>query len=213
MELDSVLPYALLVFTSFFTLVNPISILPVFLGLTTELSEKQKLDIARRAIFAAFVILCGFAFSGQFLFKFFAISVDSLRIVGGAIFFIIGYDMLNARLSPIKGGKDEITKAAKDIAITPLAIPMLCGPGAITNAIVLMEDAATIPHKIAFVAAVVVVLIICYVIFAFSTKIVRFLGETGINVMLRLMGLIIMVIAVEFFLAGIRPFINSFIAQ
>lgn len=213
MELDSVLPYALLVFTSFFTLVNPISILPVFLGLTTELTEKQKLDIARRAIFAAFVILCGFAFSGQFLFKFFAISVDSLRIVGGAIFFIIGYDMLNARLSPIKGGKDEITKAAKDIAITPLAIPMLCGPGAITNAIVLMEDASTIPHKIAFVAAVVVVLIICYVIFAFSTKIVRFLGETGINVMLRLMGLIIMVIAVEFFLAGIRPFINSFIAQ
>ncbi|MBR2477269.1 MAG: NAAT family transporter, partial [Bacteroidales bacterium] len=178
MELDSVLPYALLVFTSFFTLVNPISILPVFLGLTSELTEKQKLEIARRAIFAAFLILCGFAFSGQFLFKFFGISVDSFRIVGGAIFFVIGFDMLNARLSPIKGGKDEVHKAAKDIAITPLAIPMLCGPGAITNAIVLMEDAMTIAHKVAFVSAVIVVLVFCYIIFAFSTKIVRYLGET-----------------------------------
>lgn len=213
MELDAVFPYALLVFTSFFTLVNPISILPVYLGLTSELDEKQKLDIAKKAVFAALLILLGFAFSGQFLFKFFGISVNSFRIVGGAIFFFVGFDMLNARLSPIKGGKDEINKAANNIAITPLAIPMLCGPGAITNAIVLMEDATTIPHKIAFVAAVVVVLILSYLIFAFSTKIVRYLGETGINVMLRIMGLIIMVIAVEFFFAGIRPFINSFIAQ
>jgi hypothetical protein len=108
-------------------------------------------------------------------------------------------------------GKDEIHKAARDIAITPLAMPMLCGPGAITNAIVLMEDAYTIPHKIAFVISVVVVLLLSYLIFAFSTRIVKYLGETGINVMLRIMGLIIMVIAVEFFMAGIRPFINSFI--
>lgn len=211
MEHNSVISYALLVFTSFFTLVNPISILPVYLGLTSEIGRKEKLAIASRAVFAALLIILGFAFSGQFLFKFFGISVDSFRIVGGAIFFVVGFDMLNARLSPIKGGHDEIHKAAKDIAITPLAIPMLCGPGAITNAIVLMEDASTIPHKIAFVCSVMVVLLLCYIIFAFSTRIVKYLGETGINVMLRIMGLIIMVIAVEFFLAGIRPFINSFI--
>lgn len=213
MTLEQVFPYALLVFTSFFTLVNPISILPVYLGLTSGLDKKQKLDIAKRAVFAALLILLGFAFSGQFLFKFFSISVDSFRIVGGAIFFVVGFDMLNARLSPIKGAKDEISKAAKDIAITPLAIPMLCGPGAITNAIVMMEDAHTIAHKIAFVAAVMTVLILCYIIFAFSARIVKYLGETGINVMLRIMGLIIMVIAVEFFLAGIRPFISSFLSQ
>ncbi|MBQ8645193.1 MAG: NAAT family transporter [Bacteroidales bacterium] len=211
MEQNSVISYALLVFTSFFTLINPISILPVFLSLTSQIGTKEKLLIASRAVFAALLILLGFAFSGQFLFKFFGISVDSFRIVGGAIFFIVGFDMLNARLSPIKGGKDEIHKAAKDIAITPLAIPMLCGPGAITNAIVLMEDASTIPLKIAFVVSVVVVLVLSYIIFAFSTKIVKYLGETGINVMLRIMGLIIMVIAVEFFLAGIRPFIYSFL--
>ena len=212
MDFDSVFPYALLVFTSFFTLINPISILPVYLGLTSELDKKHKLDIARNAAFYALLILLGFAFSGQFLFKFFGISVASFRIVGGAIFFVVGFDMLNARLSPIKGGKDDISKVAKNIAITPLAIPMLCGPGAITNAIVLMEDASTFAHKIAFVGAVLVVLLLTYLIFAFSTKIVRYLGETGINVMLRIMGLIIMVIAVEFFFAGLKPFINSFIA-
>lgn len=211
MDQNSVFAYSLLVFTSFFTLINPISILPVYLGLTSEIGNKEKLQIASRAIIAALFILLGFAFSGQFLFKFFGISVDSFRIVGGAIFFVVGFDMLNARLSPIKGGKDEIHKAAKDIAITPLAIPMLCGPGAITNAIVLMEDAVTIPHKIAFVISVLVVLLLCYLIFAFSTRIVKYLGETGINVMLRIMGLIIMVIAVEFFKAGITPFIDSFL--
>lgn len=211
MEQNSVIAYSLLVFTSFFTLINPISILPVYLGLTAEIGNKEKLQIASRAVFAALLILLGFAFSGQFLFKFFGISVDSFRIVGGAIFFIVGFDMLNARLSPIKGGKDEIHKAAKDIAITPLAIPMLCGPGAITNAIVLMEDAVTISHKIAFAVSVLVVLLLSYLIFAFSTRIVKYLGETGINVMLRIMGLIIMVIAVEFFKAGITPFINSFL--
>ncbi len=211
MDQNSVFAYSLLVFTSFFTLINPISILPVFLGLTSEIGNKEKLQIASRAIIAALFILLGFAFSGQFLFKFFGISVDSFRIVGGAIFFVVGFDMLNARLSPIKGGKDEIHKAAKDIAITPLAIPMLCGPGAITNAIVLMEDAVTFPHKIAFVISVLVVLLLCYLIFAFSTRIVKYLGETGINVMLRIMGLIIMVIAVEFFKAGITPFIDSFL--
>jgi multiple antibiotic resistance protein len=173
MEHNSVISYALLVFTSFFTLVNPISILPVYLGLTSEIGRKEKLAIASRAVFAALLIILGFAFSGQFLFKFFGISVDSFRIVGGAIFFVVGFDMLNARLSPIKGGHDEIHKAAKDIAITPLAIPMLCGPGAITNAIVLMEDASTIPHKIAFVCSVMVVLLLCYIIFAFSTRIVK----------------------------------------
>ena len=213
MDVNSVVPYALLVFTSFFTLINPISILPVFLGLTSELDKKHQLEIARRAVFSALLILLGFAFSGQFLFKFFGISVDSFRIVGGAIFFVVGFDMLNARLSPIKGGKDDISKVGKDIAITPLAIPMLCGPGAITNAIVLMEDATTIAHKFAFVAAVLVVIMLAYLIFAFSTKIVRYLGETGINVMLRIMGLIIMVIAVEFFKAGITPFINSFMGS
>ncbi|MEG1586969.1 MAG: MarC family protein [Bacteroidales bacterium] len=211
--MNEIFNYGLLVFTSFFTLVNPISAMPVFLGLTAEIEGKKKEEIARRAVIAAFIIIMVFAFSGQFLFKFFHISVDSFRIVGGAIFFVMGFDMLNARLSPIKGKESEINAAARDIAITPLAIPMLCGPGSITNGIVLMEDADSIPMKITFVIGLALMLTLTYIILVSSSKIVKYLGETGINVMLRLMGLIIMVIAVEFFFAGIRPFIESFLAK
>ena len=211
--MQDVFNYGLLVFTSFFTLVNPISAMPVFLGLTSEIEPSKRIEIARRAVIAAFIIIMVFAFCGQFLFKFFHISVDSFRIVGGAIFFVMGFDMLNARLSPIKGQPSEINSAARDIAITPLAIPMLCGPGSITNAIVLMEDAQTVTLKLTFVISLALMILLTYVILASSSKIVKYLGETGINVMLRLMGLIVMVIAVEFFLSGIRPFITSVLGR
>lgn len=181
--------------------------MPVFLGLTADMESKHRMDVAKRAVIAALIILLVFAFTGQFLFKVFNISVNSFRIVGGAIFFVVGFDMLNARLSAIKVKDSEIQRAVKDIAITPLAIPMLCGPGAITNGIVLMDDADTLPLKITFVVVLLLVMAVTYLILVSSSKLVKFLGQTGINIMMRLMGLIIMVIAVEFFLAGIKPFL------
>ena len=211
--MNEILNYGLLVFTSFFTLVNPISVMPVFLGLTSELDDRKRVEVARRAVTCAFLLLLMFAFCGQFLFKFFQISVDSLRIVGGAIFLVVGFDMLNARLSPIKGTPEEINSAARDIAITPLGIPMLCGPGSITNAIVLMEDAHSWALKLTFVVSLLTMILITYVTLSFSSKIVRYLGETGINIMLRIMGLIVMVIAVEFFLGGLRPYIVGILAE
>lgn len=203
------LTYSLLVFTSFFTIINPVSVMPVFLGLTVELGPRDRLSIVKRAVLAAFLLILGFAFAGQFLFMFFNISINSFRIVGGVIFFVVGFDMLNARLSSIKVKESEIKQTVRDVAITPLAIPMLCGPGAITNGIVLMQQADDLSHKVAFVASLVAVMITTYLILASSSKLVKIMGQTGINVMMRIMGLIIMVIAVEFFLTGIRPFLES----
>lgn len=203
------LTYGLLVFTSFFTLINPISAMPVFLGLTTTMDQQNKTAIVKRALIATLLILLFFAFSGQFLFKFFGISVDSFRIAGGAIFFVMGFDMLNARLSTIKVKESEVKQAVKDIAITPLAIPMLCGPGAITNAIVQMEDAHGFWMKVTFVVALLAMIAVTYVVLVSSSRLVKLLGETGINVMMRLMGLIVMVIAVEFFLTGLKPYLIS----
>jgi multiple antibiotic resistance protein len=208
-NMNELLAYGLLVFTSFFTLINPISAMPVFLGLTSDMESKDRVAVAKRAVLVSLIIVLVFAFSGQFLFRVFGISVNSFRIVGGAIFFVVGFDMLNARLSPIKAKGSEIKQTIKDIAITPLAIPMLCGPGAITNAIVLMEDADSILLKVVFVVALCLMLLVTYLILISSSKLIKRFGETGINVMMRLMGLIVMVIAVEFFLAGIRPFLES----
>jgi multiple antibiotic resistance protein len=205
--MNELLSFGLLAFTSFFSLINPMGIMPVFITMTTDLTPEQRKVTARKAIFVAFVTIIIFAFSGQLLFKFFGISVNSFRIVGGVIFFIMGMDMLQARLGKVKINNSEVKKYVNDISITPLAIPILCGPGAITNSIVLMEDAATISHKLILVAAVLFVLLITFVLLLSSSRITKLLGETGNNVLMRLMGLILMVIAVEFFFSGLKPFL------
>lgn len=197
--------FALLCFTSFFSLMNPLGIMPVFITMTANLEAQDQRKTARKAMVAAFLTLLAFAFSGQLLFNFFGISVNSFRIVGGIIFFQMGADMLQARLGKVKVPKHEIEEYVADISITPLAIPMICGPGCISNAIVLMEDANSLGQQAILVGIISVVCLLTYIILFSSTKISNFLGETGNNVLMRLMGLILMVIAVEFFLSGAKP--------
>ena len=139
--MDTLLPVALLCFTSFFTLTNPLGTMPVFLTMTQGLNQQERRAIVKRATIVAFITLMVFTFSGQFLFKFFGISTNGFRIAGGFIIFKIGFDMLQARYSSAKLNDDEMKAYADDISITPFAIPMLCGPGAIANAIMLMDDA------------------------------------------------------------------------
>jgi multiple antibiotic resistance protein len=127
--------------------------------------------------------------------------------VGGVIFFLMGMDMLQARLGKVKIKESEVKKYVNDISVTPLAIPMICGPGAITNSIVLMEDATSIGKVSVLFLSVFVVMLLTYLILISSSKILKFLGETGKNVLMRLMGLIVMVIAVEFFFSGLKPII------
>ena len=197
--------FALLCFTSFFSLMNPLGVMPVFITMTSNLEPADRRRTARKAMIAAFITLLAFAFSGQLLFNFFGISVSSFRIVGGIIFFQMGSDMLQARLGKVKVPKHEIEKYVADISITPLAIPMICGPGCISNAIVLMEDAISIEQQVILIGIMSFVCLLTYVILFSSVKISAILGETGNNVLMRLMGLILMVIAVEFFLSGARP--------
>ena len=152
------LAFALLVFTSYFSIINPLSTMPVFMTMTSELTVKQQRLTARKAIVVSFLTMIAFAFSGQLLFNFFGISADAFRIVGGIIFFQMGSDMLQARLVRVKVQEDEVKSYVSDISITPLAIPMICGPGAITNSIVMMQDANTSAKKIIFVSIVALIL-------------------------------------------------------
>ena len=200
---------ALLYFASFITILNPLGVMPVFMTMTAELSDKQRKQTATKAVFIAFVILLVFAFGGQLLFKFFGISVNGFRIVGGIIFFIIGYDMLHARFSKLKMEDDMVKSYAEDISITPLAIPIIAGPGAITNSIVLMEDSNTFILKIILILTIAVTLLITLLVLLSAGKIIKLLGETGNKIMIKLMGLIMMVIAVEFFFAGLKPIVQS----
>ena len=108
---------------------------------------------------------------------------------------------------------EEIKTYADDISITPLAIPMLCGPGAIANAIVLMQDAHTIEMKSTLIGMIALIYFITFLILRASTRLVKILGETGNNVMMRLMGLILMVIAVECFVSGLKPILVGILKE
>jgi len=200
--MDTILPFALLCFTSFFTLTNPLGTMPVFLTMTHGMTDRERQSVVSRATLVAFITIMVFTFTGQFLFKFFGISTNGFRIAGGVIIFKIGFDMLQARYTPMKLKDEEIKTYADDISITPLGIPMLCGPGAIANAIVLMQDAHTIQMKGVLIGMI-----------AFIYLITFFMGETGNNVMMRLMGLILMVIAVECFVSGVKPILVDILKE
>lgn len=204
--------FALIVFTSFFTLINPLALMPVFMSMSSSMTTKQRNKTAFKATLISFIMLLIFAFGGQFIFSFFSISIDSLRIVGGVIFFFVGFDMLQARLSRIKSSGETQEEFSNDIAITPLAIPMICGPGSITNGIVLMEDANSFGYKVILVVGLTIVMLITYFVLLSSSKLIKWMGDMGIKVMMRLMGLIVMVIAVEFFFAGLKPIITNILA-
>ena len=211
--MNELLTFGILTFTSFFTLINPLGTMPIFMTMTSQLDVSHRNKTAKKAAIVSFITIIIFAFSGQLLFNFFGISVNSFRIVGGVIFFLMGMDMLQARLGKVKVNPSEVKTYVNDISVTPLAIPMICGPGALTNAIVMMEDATTTPMKLVLIIAVIAVMIVTYIILYSSSKIMKILGETGMNVLMRLMGLIVMVIAVEFFFSGLRPILIDILSS
>lgn len=203
------LTFGIFCFTTFLTIINPLSLMPVYLTMTSELSAEDKRITALKAVITAFITMVTFAFAGQAIFDFFQITTNGLRVAGGIIFLLIGMDMLQARLPRIRIKKEDVKEFVSDISVTPLGIPMICGPGAITNSIILMGDAKSPAMKGMLFASMLAVSALTLVILLFSPRIVKFIGETGNKVMMRIMGLIVMVVAVELFFAGLKPIIRD----
>ncbi len=207
--MDELLNFALLSFASLFSVVNPVGVVPVFITMTAGLERVAVRRTATRAVVTSFLILLTFALTGQMLFQFFGISVNSLRVVGGVIFFFIGYDMLQARLSRTKLDEESEPEYVSDIAITPLAIPIISGPGAITTIIVRMGDAPNLLSQVAVLGVTLLVMLITLALLIGGERVMRTLGDSGSKVLMRLMGLIVMSIAVEFFFGGLTPIVRE----
>lgn len=205
--------FLLLVLTSFFTLINPLGVMSIFLSMTAGLEQKKKNKTARKAVFVAFITLSLFAFGGKYIFDIFGISVNSLKVVGGIIFLFVGHDMLEARIgrTKITDSDKQIDAYVNDISVTPLAIPLICGPGAITNAIVLMQDTQSTMEIVLLIFGLAIILFLTYLISIGGLKIQRFIGDTGNKVLMRIMGLIVMVIAIEFLFGGLKPILIDII--
>ncbi|MCL6415568.1 MarC family protein [Aestuariirhabdus sp. Z084] len=209
---NELLEFFLLCLTSLFTMINPLSVTPIFTSMTSQLDRATARRVAGKATLTAAIILILFAVTGQFIFKIFSITVDSLRIVGGVIFFIMGYEMIQARLSKIRFDKDnlhEMESYTQDIAITPIAIPLIAGPGAIASVIILMSSNTGLVYHLMLFSSIALVALVTYVFLLFSTPIMDRLGESGNKVLLRIMGLIVMVIGVEFFVGGLTPIVRN----
>jgi multiple antibiotic resistance protein len=199
--------FALLCFTSLLAIINPLSVVPMYLALTDGYAPAHRQRTLRSGIVTAFAVLVVFALLGGTIFQFFGITIHAFRIAGGIIFFGIGMDMLQAKRTRGKATEEEEEEGRmkEDVGITPLGIPMITGPGAITTVMVLMTQAAAWPRVAAVLGAVMLVLAITYLTLRAAPAILHFFGRTGLNVMTRIMGLLVAVIAVQFIVDGIRP--------
>ena len=185
--------------------------MPIYTMITEGVDDITSRAVARRAVLAAFVGILSFALTGKFIFSFFNVSVDGLKVVGGFLFFVMGYDMLQgkeARVKTVSVAEKMSLHDAMIKAITPLAIPVICGPGTITVITVMMQETKGTVDRLALLLATVLVCLICYFVLIGSKRIMKVLGDSGQKVFFRLMGLIVMMIAVEFFFNGIAPYIK-----
>lgn len=204
---DALIAFALLCFTSLLAIINPLSAAPMYLALTDGYTAEHRRRTLRSAIVTAFLVLLVFASLGGTIFQLFGITIDAFRIAGGIIFFGIGMDMLQAKRTRGKATEEEEREATtkEEVGITPLGVPMITGPGAITTVMVLMTQATT-PARVAVVGgAVVSVLAIAWLVLAAAPRLLGFFGQTGLNVMTRIMGLLVTVIGVQFIVDGARP--------
>lgn len=196
--------FAILSFTSLLAIVNPLGAVPLYVALTAPYTPGHRAATLRRAIMTAFAVLVAFALAGTWILQFFGITRQAFQIAGGILFFAIGWDMLQARRSRVKTTEDEETESAQkdDVGIIPLGLPTLAGPGAITTVIALSGQAETLVDSAFVFAAIGAVLLICWLILTAAPFVTRRMGQTGMNVMTRLMGLLVMVIGAQFVING-----------
>jgi len=192
-------------FIALFVIVDPLANIFAFLALTPGFGLEQQRETARRSCFAAFLLLAGFLFGGQYLLEFFGITLPAFQIAGGLLLFWISLDMLRGESSHRRdttAGLDD--GEYNDIFLIPLAIPLLSGPGAITTTLMLANEAKSYLDLLIILLSLALVMIVAYLFFVNAVRLTYVLGRTGIRFATSLMGLILAALAVQFVLNGIR---------
>lgn len=200
------IPFALVAFPSLIVIINPVMVTSVFITLTSNATPQAKRAIIRKTTLIAFIVLLVFAVSGTLVFKFFSITIGAFQIAGGIVLFSVAMGMLHATPSRTRQTPEEMDEAMNrdDIAVVPLAIPMVSGPGAITTVVVLSGEARVIPNMAILFLAIVVAMLIVFVMLRNAARIQKYLGPSGLNITTRLMGLVLAAIAVQFVIRGVE---------
>lgn len=201
------LEFAITAFVTFFVVIDPIGILPIFMALTSKKNFTARQRIAIRAVLLAAVTLVVFALAGDMLFRFLGISLPAFRIAGGLLLLLLSIDMILVRPSGLRTAtkaEEEEAEESGDVAVFPLAVPLIAGPGAITSVILITGKAGNdlLFHFIA-ILALAAVLLLCALVFLFATRLMNWLGLTGINVIGRVFGIVLAGLAIQYIVDGL----------
>lgn len=209
----TLLEFAILAPVSIFVIINPLSIAPAYLAMTPGESLSERIATARRACLLAGLIAAFFAVSGQFVLSFLGITLPALQIAGGVILFLIALDMVRAPDPQVRLTTEEkiLARDKEDVSVTPLAVPLLCGPGAISTVLILQTQALDFRYNAALLLAVAAVYIGCFATLALAASGGRWLNPIVLRVTRRLMGLLFATVACQFMINGIGnlPFMGN----
>lgn len=218
----AVTAFLVLTVSSLFAVIDPLGCIPFFSGLTAGMSRKQRRNTLFKALVVAFFVLAAFTAGGQYLLELFGITVPAFRIAGGVIFFGIGLDMLQSQPRRWRTGvrrayKEDVDRSeedngGEDPSITPIAIPLLAGPGSITTVMVLVPQG---PQKLGIplvLAGVLAILLVTGLILWGADKVLRRVGSTGLHIIEKLMGLLVTVIAVQLVIDGLTPVVQQMVS-
>lgn len=202
----SLVEYGALAFSSLFVIVDPIATAPAFLAMTPHDTTEQRLRMARIACVTAASVLLVFSVAGQWIFRFLGITLPAFQIAASVVLLLVAMDMLRAQRSRVQETTEETAAGAEkdDISITPLAIPLLAGPGAISTVILLQGRADGLAQRLVLCGCIVAVLVATYVILRLAARGARWLNPIAISIITRIMGLLLAALAIQFMLNGIR---------
>ena len=197
--------FSLLAVSSIFFLVDPFAAIPSFLAITTGADAARRKRMARKGALTCFCVLAIFAVAGRLIFRMFGITLPAFEVAGGLILLLIGLDMLQAKRSPTQEASGDTEEAAskEDAGIVPLGIPMLAGPGAISSVMVLVGQVTTVWQMAAIIGCIAFTALVSYWVLAGASRVKTFLGETGIRILVRIMGLLLVALAMQFFVNGL----------
>ncbi|TXS91382.1 MarC family protein [Parahaliea maris] len=195
------------VLAAFFAIMNPVANIPLFIGLTEHVDDGDRRQLATHAVLLAFIIVALFSLLGREIFSLFGITLPAFRIAGGALVGLVGYHLLQGGESSVHTPTAEDNRLSRDaamgIAVSPLAMPILAGPGTIATAMSFAAE-ASLPSMLRIIGALAVVCILTWMAFLGAEPIQRFLGRNVIKVVSRLMGLILAVVGVQMMIDGVK---------
>jgi multiple antibiotic resistance protein len=204
------LQISLTTFIALFPIVNPFGAVPFFLSITAETSKRGERQTILKTVIYVFFILIVFLIAGNLILKFFSISIPAIRIAGGLLLYRIGLNMIKAEPKYQQTEEEEYESQHKnDVSFTPLAMPMLSGPGSIAVALGLSDQVSGWPNYLAMSFSVLVICILTFIILRASTYIARVMGYSGMNVMTRMMGFITLCISVQFVVNGVLAILRA----